>query len=80
MRDALELPREIRHQSITLFAGRVLEQPTDMLTKFVSLRKQSIVLGGSRHRATETKRKEKCQIYKYRMAHRRNYSRGTGQA
>jgi len=73
-RDALELLREIRHQSVTLFAGRVLEQPTDMLTKFISLRKQSIVLSSSRHGATETKRKEKHQIYKYRMAHRRNYS------
>jgi len=57
----LELPREIRHQSITLFAGRVLEQPTDMLIKFISLRKQSIVLSSSRHGAIETKEKKNAR-------------------
>jgi len=37
MRDVLEFPREIGHQGATLFAGRVLKQPTNVLTKFVSL-------------------------------------------
>jgi len=37
MRDVLEFPREIRHQSIALFAGRVLKQPTNMLMKIVLL-------------------------------------------
>jgi len=39
MRNALELSREIRYQGIMLFAGRVLEQSTNVLPKFVSLRK-----------------------------------------
>ena len=80
-RDVLEFPREIRHQSIMLFTGRVLKQPTNMLTKFVLLRKQSVVLGGSRHGTTESKRNEICQIYIYiRMTHRRDYSCRTRQA
>jgi len=37
MGDALKLPREIRDQSITLLAGRVLEQSSNVLTKFISL-------------------------------------------
>jgi len=81
MRDVLEFPREIRHQSIVLFAGRVLEQPTNILTKFVSLRKQSVVLGSSRHGTTESKRNEIRQIYIHiKMTHRRDYSCGTRQA
>jgi len=35
--DTLKLPREIRDQSITLLAGRVLEQSSNVLPKFVSL-------------------------------------------
>jgi len=35
--DMLELPREIRDQSITLFARRVLEQSPNVLPQFVSL-------------------------------------------
>jgi len=37
MRDALKLPRKIRDQSVTLLAGRVLEQSSNVLSKFVSL-------------------------------------------
>jgi len=37
MGDMLELPREIRDQSITLLAGRVLEQSSNVLSQFVLL-------------------------------------------
>jgi len=35
--DTLELPREIKDQSIMLFAGRVLEQSPNVLPQFISL-------------------------------------------
>jgi len=37
MGDTLEFPREIRDQSITLLAGRVLEQSSNVLLQFISL-------------------------------------------
>jgi len=64
-----------------LFAGRVLKQFANMLSKLVSLQKQLVVLSGSRHSTTESKKNKTRQIYIYnRMNCRRDYSHETGQA